>query len=85
MVPLTRQTAVSIDVFARWQIPLILCARTALGTINHTLLSIDAIRARAIPLLGIAFIGEANDESEGIIAEMGQVQAAGPAAAGRRR
>jgi dethiobiotin synthetase len=76
MVPLTRQT-LFIDVFARWQIPLILCARTALGTINHTLLSIAAIRARAIPLQGVAFIGEANPESEGIIAEMGQVKRLG--------
>lgn len=76
MVPLTRQI-LFIDVFARWQIPLILCARTALGTINHTLLSVAAIRARSIPLQGVAFIGEANPESEGIIAELGQVKRLG--------
>ena len=76
MVPLTRQT-LFIDVFARWQIPLILCARTRLGTINHTLLSIAAIRAHAIPLHGVAFIGEANDESERIITEIGQVKRLG--------
>jgi dethiobiotin synthetase len=76
MVPLTRQT-LFLDVFARWQIPLILCARTALGTINHTLLSIAAIRARSIPLQGVAFIGEANEESESIIAELGQVKRLG--------
>ena len=76
MVPLTRQT-LFLDVFARWQIPLILCARTALGTINHTLLSVAAIRARAIPLHGVAFIGEANEESEGIIAELGQIKRLG--------
>ena len=76
MVPLTRQT-LFLDVFARWQVPLILCARTALGTINHTLLSIAAIRARAIPLHGVAFIGQANEESEGIIAELGQVKRLG--------
>jgi dethiobiotin synthetase len=76
MVPLTRQT-LFIDVFARWQIPLILCARTRLGTINHTLLSIAAIRARSIPLQGVAFIGDANDESEKIITEIGQVKRLG--------
>ncbi|HEY8254292.1 MAG TPA: ATP-dependent dethiobiotin synthetase BioD, partial [Rhizomicrobium sp.] len=76
MVPLTRQT-LFLDVFARWQIPLILCARTALGTINHTLLSVAAIRARAIPLHGVAFIGEANEESEGIIAELAPVKRLG--------
>jgi dethiobiotin synthetase len=76
MVPLTRQT-LFIDVFARWQIPLVLCARTALGTINHSLLSIAAIRARSIPLCGVAFIGEANAESETIITELGQVKRLG--------
>ncbi|HSS14348.1 MAG TPA: dethiobiotin synthase [Rhizomicrobium sp.] len=76
MVPLTRQT-LFLDVFARWQVPLILCARTALGTINHTLLSIAAIRARAIPLHGVAFIGQANEESEAIITELGRVKRLG--------
>lgn len=76
MVPLNRET-LFIDVFARWRIPLILCARTRLGTINHTLLSIEAIRARNIPLLGVAFIGDANAESESIITEIGQVKRLG--------
>jgi dethiobiotin synthetase len=76
MVPLNR-TTLFIDVFARWRIPLILCARTRLGTINHTLLSIEAVRGRNIPLQGVAFIGEANAESEGIVAELGQVKRLG--------
>jgi dethiobiotin synthetase len=76
MVPLTREISF-LDVFARWRIPLILCARTRLGTINHTLLSVAAIRARDIPLAGVAFIGDANEESEGIICEMGKVKRLG--------
>jgi dethiobiotin synthetase len=76
MVPLTR-TALFLDVFARWQLPLILCARTRLGTINHTLLSIEAVRARDIPLHGVAFIGDANTESEKIITEIGKVKRLG--------
>jgi dethiobiotin synthetase len=76
MVPLTRKS-LFIDVFSRWKIPLILCARTRLGTINHTLLSIAAIRARDIPLAGVAFIGDANEESEQIIAEFAQVKRLG--------
>lgn len=76
MVPLTRQV-LFIDVFARWRLPLVLCARTSLGTINHTLLSIEAIQSRDIPLLGVAFIGDANDESEGIIVEKGGVKRLG--------
>jgi dethiobiotin synthetase len=70
LVPLTEDT-LFIDVFARWNAPLILCARTTLGTINHTLLSLEVIRARAIPLLGIAFIGEENSDSQRIIAKFG--------------
>ena len=70
LVPLT-EDALFIDVFARWKAPLILCARTSLGTINHTLLSLEAIRARAVPLLGIAFIGEENKDSQRVIAKFG--------------
>jgi dethiobiotin synthetase len=76
MVPLTPHT-LFIDVFARWKLPTILCARTRLGTINHTLLSVEAIRARDIPLHGVAFIGEANPESEKIITEIGKVKRLG--------
>ena len=76
MVPLTRDT-LFIDIFARWKLPLILCARTKLGTINHTLLSIEAVRSRGIPLVGVAFIGDANPESESIIAEKGGVKRLG--------
>jgi dethiobiotin synthetase len=71
-VPLTRRVTY-IDVMARWQAQVVLCARTTLGTINHSLLSIEALRARNIPIAGIAFIGDANQESERIIVELGQV------------
>jgi len=76
LVPLTREVTY-IDVFARWRAPLVLCARTTLGTINHTLLSIEAIRARGIPLLGVAFIGDENASSEDIIAALGRTRRLG--------
>ena len=66
MAPLNRETLL-IDLFARWGLPAILCARTALGTINHTLLSIEALKARGVPLLGVAFIGPAMEDSEATI------------------
>jgi dethiobiotin synthetase len=52
----------------------VLCARTTLGTINHSLLSIEALRARGIPLLGVAFIGDENASSEAAITAMGQTR-----------
>ncbi|WP_230292222.1 dethiobiotin synthase [Croceicoccus sp. Ery5] len=76
MVPLTRDTTF-LDVIARWQVPVVLVARTALGTINHSLLSISALRQRGIPLTGVAFTGEANADSERTICEMGQVRRLG--------
>jgi dethiobiotin synthetase len=76
LVPLTRQ-GTYIDVFARWGRPVILCARTGLGTINHTLLSVEALRQRRIPIVGIAFIGEERSDTQTIIAEMSGVPVLG--------
>lgn len=76
LVPLD-ETTLYIDVFARWRLPVVLCARTALGTINHSLLSIEALRHRKLDILGIAFIGENNAESERIICEIGRVRRLG--------
>ncbi len=73
LVPLTRHKTFA-DVFARWQLPVILCARTGLGTINHTLLSLEAMRRRLIPIFGVAFIGEAHPDTEQTIANMGSVR-----------
>ncbi|MGQ4274934.1 dethiobiotin synthase [Terrihabitans sp. B22-R8] len=76
MVPLTRGI-VFADVFTRWKLPAVLCARTALGTINHTLLSLEALRARSIPVHGIAFIGDPMEDSERTIQELSGVRRLG--------
>jgi len=75
-VPLTR-SLLQIDLLATWKLPVILCASTRLGTINHSLLSIEALKRRAIPLLGVAFIGDRNDDSERTIAAFGGVKRLG--------
>ena len=76
MVPLT-PTALLIDRVAQWNIATVLCARTSLGTINHTLLSVEALRHRGIPLIGVAFIGEPQPDTEAIIARIGAVRVLG--------
>ena len=73
LVPLTRELTY-IDVMARWKAPVVLCARTTLGTINHSLLSVEALRTRSIAIAGIVFIGDENQDSERIIADLGQVR-----------
>lgn len=76
LVPLTADT-VFADVFARWRLPVILCARTTLGTINHTLLSLEAMRRRDIPVLGVAFIGADQPDTQAIILRQGGVRGLG--------
>jgi dethiobiotin synthetase len=75
-VPL-RRDLLQIDLFSRWKLPVILCASTRLGTINHSLLSIEALKRRAIPILGLAFVGDANPDSEATICAMGGVKRLG--------
>ncbi|CCD92214.1 dethiobiotin synthetase [Bradyrhizobium sp. ORS 375] len=73
MVPLNSDT-LYLDVFARWRCSVVLCARTSLGTINHSLLSLAALRSRGIDVRGIAFIGEARPDSETTICRLGAVK-----------
>lgn len=70
LVPLTR-SLLQIELFARWGAPVVLVASTRVGTINHSLLSIEALKRRRVPLLGIAFVGDENAGSERTITEMG--------------
>jgi dethiobiotin synthetase len=71
------ETLLMADLFAHWGVPVILCARTGLGTINHSLLSIAALRARGVPIAGIAFIGDPHAENERIIPVLGKVASLG--------
>jgi dethiobiotin synthetase len=72
MVPLTRRELL-IDLLNRWKIPVVLCARTALGTLNHTFLSLEALQRRGIPVIGVALIGEAHPDNERTLGEMGGI------------
>ncbi|WP_396592692.1 dethiobiotin synthase [Brevundimonas sp. R86498] len=76
LVPLNHEVLFA-DVFARWGLPLVVCASTALGTINHSLLTLEALRARGVPVLGVAFIGPSHDSSEAAIVRFGKVKRLG--------
>ncbi len=76
LVPVTR-TLLYADLFARWQIPVIVCARTGLGTINHSLLTIEALKSRGVPIHGLAFLGDRQEDSEAIIAAISGVRRLG--------
>jgi len=76
LVPFTRQTTFA-DVMARWQLPVVLVAATSLGTISHSLAAIEALRSRNVDIRGIAFVGDAVEDSEATIAAMGGVKRLG--------
>ena len=56
MVPLNEST-LYIDLLEKWQFPVILVVRHYLGNINHTLLSVEALQKRKIPILGLVMSG----------------------------
>lgn len=67
MVPLNDAGACIIDWITDWSMPVILVSRHYLGSINHTLLSVEALKNRNIPIHGILFVGDENRDSESII------------------
>ncbi|TGK13840.1 dethiobiotin synthase [Leptospira fletcheri] len=58
-VPLKRYYY-NIDLISQSQLPVVLVASTGLGTINHTLLSIEAMKRSSIKCHGVFFIGPEN-------------------------
>ena len=76
LVPINRGT-LQVAIFSRWRAPVIVGARTALGTINHTLLTVEALKRRAIEVLGVIFVGEAMDDTERTIVAFGKTKRLG--------
>lgn len=55
-------------------LPVLVIARTGLGTINHTLLTLEALRARALRVAGVLMIGEPNTDNREAIEKYGHVK-----------
>lgn len=66
LVPINDREFV-IDIAAKIQCKIILVADLYLGSINHTLLTVNELKSRAIPVKGIIFNGDENTESQQII------------------
>jgi len=76
LVPVTRQVLFA-DLFARWRIPVIVVCATGLGTISHSLTALESLRARDVPVHGVAFVGAANDDNIATIAALSRVRVLG--------
>jgi dethiobiotin synthetase len=66
MVPLNNNET-NLDLIKRLAIPVILISKNYLGSINHTLLSIEVLKMNNIPIKGLIFNGERNESSEEFI------------------
>ncbi|MDX5496658.1 MAG: dethiobiotin synthase [Wolbachia endosymbiont of Nomada fabriciana] len=73
LVPINK-TTLMVDLIKKLAIPTILVARSTLSTINHTLLSLEALRARNIPILGIILNGLPNQDNLEAIEFYGRAQ-----------
>jgi len=72
MVPLNDQDLM-LDLIHQLKIPVILVSRNYLGSINHTILSIEALKHRKIPIAGIVINGEPNPATESFIENYSQL------------
>ena len=58
LVPINDEGITFADLAEQWNIPIILVSRHYLGSINHTLLTIESIKARKMTIHGIIYVGE---------------------------
>lgn len=83
LVPLARNLLLA-DLVAELKIPTLVVAKSGLGSINHGLLTLEALRTRDIPVLGLVFSDSDDEEDELVagdnlrtIAELGQARVFG--------
>jgi dethiobiotin synthetase len=76
LVPLNR-TQLTTDLMRHLGFPVLLVSRTSLGTINHTLLSVAALRAARIDIRGVILVGKANRENRKAIEHYGEISVVG--------
>jgi dethiobiotin synthetase len=67
MVPLNSEGLLYLDLIEDWKLPVILVSRHYLGSINHTLMSIESLKSRKIQIEMVVFNGDENNATESII------------------
>ena len=72
MVPLN-EVALTVDFMERLGLPAVIVARSGLGTINHTLMTLEVLRRRRIPILGVVMNGQRNPANRQAIEHFGAV------------
>lgn len=76
MVPINDE-AMIIDLIEYLNLPALLVARSELGTLNHTFLSLEALRSRGIPIIGVIMNGPRNESNRKAIEKYGNIEVIG--------
>jgi len=76
LVPVN-ETALMVDVMRHLGLPVLLAARSSLGTINHTTLSLASLRGAGVTVAGVVLIGAPNSDNRAAIEEYGKVRVVG--------
>jgi dethiobiotin synthase len=76
LVPLN-DSELMIDLIAQLGLPVLIVSRSGLGTINHTLLTLEVLRARLIRIAGVVMVGVADAENRSAIERYGVVRVIG--------
>ncbi len=76
LVPVN-ESDLMVHLMERLALPVLVVARTSLGTINHTLLTIEALRARRLTVTGVVMVGDANVDNRAAIEHYGSVAVLG--------
>jgi malonyl-CoA O-methyltransferase len=66
-----------VDWIVCLELPALVVARTGLGTINHTLLTLAALRTRGVRIAGVLMVGQRNADNRAAIEQYGQVPVVG--------
>jgi len=67
MVPLNSDGLMIADIIEEFKLPVIIVSRHYLGSINHTLLTVEVLKNRGVVIKGIVFVGQENRDTEEII------------------
>lgn len=73
MVPLNERHLM-LDLIKLLNIPVLLVARSGLGTINHTLLSVEQLKRHALDIFGVVMNGPRNPENRKAVERFGEVK-----------
>jgi dethiobiotin synthetase len=70
LVPIN-DTELMIDLMRALALPVLVVARSSLGTINHTLLTLEALRARSLCVPGVVMVGAPNPDNRAAVEQYG--------------